>query len=123
MKTLLFLPVGFYLGEWLLFLMVGSMPVQARFTLAGEFRPRTEYRHGYKTLVAAPPACVFFTNRRIDLVMAYLFATDIVLKEGYPQMFAVSATEAIKRGSQTNLQQGGWLMISLTPTLLKSTHQ
>lgn len=36
----------------------------AQFNLSGEFRPRTEFRHGYKTLSATDADAAFFTSQR-----------------------------------------------------------
>ena len=39
----------------------------AQLTLSGEFRPRTEFRHGYKTLSAVDADAAFFTSQRTRL--------------------------------------------------------
>ena len=41
------------------------------FTLSGEFRPRTEYAHGLKTLAAADQDPGFFTTQRSRLNLKY----------------------------------------------------
>jgi len=41
------------------------------FTLSGEFRPRTEYRHGYKSLASPDMDAPFFTSQRTRLNLDY----------------------------------------------------
>lgn len=54
------------------FLLMGlSVNMMAQFTLSGEFRPRTEYRHGFKTLVGANQDAAFFTDQRTRLNFDY----------------------------------------------------
>ena len=43
----------------------------AQFTLSGEFRPRTEYRHGFSTLIADNENAAFFTSQRTRLNLRY----------------------------------------------------
>jgi hypothetical protein len=43
----------------------------AQFTLTGEFRPRTEYRHGFSTLIADNEDPAFFTSQRTRLNFRY----------------------------------------------------
>ncbi len=53
-------------------LMIGfSMNMVAQFTLSGEFRPRTEYRHGYKALAGVDQDAAFFTDQRTRLNFDY----------------------------------------------------
>lgn len=55
-----------------LILLVGSATIaQAQFTLSGEYRPRTEYRHGFKKPVAAPGEYALFTEQRTRLKLNY----------------------------------------------------
>ncbi|MDZ7693048.1 MAG: hypothetical protein U5K69_18325 [Balneolaceae bacterium] len=42
-----------------------------QFTLSGELRPRTELRHGYKTLPAEGAEAAFFTEQRSRLNLDY----------------------------------------------------
>ena len=44
---------------------------QAQFTLDGEFRPRTEYRHGYGNLIANDADAGFATSTRLRLNAGY----------------------------------------------------
>lgn len=43
----------------------------AQFELKGELRPRTEVRHGYKTLPATGADAAFFTEQRSRLILGY----------------------------------------------------
>lgn len=43
----------------------------AQMTLTGEIRPRTEYRHGYKSLIDTSQSGVAFTEQRSRLVFGY----------------------------------------------------
>ncbi|MGB3778034.1 MAG: alginate export family protein [Tunicatimonas sp.] len=45
--------------------------LQAQFTLSGELRPRTEYRHGFKRPVADPGEHALFTEQRTRLNFDY----------------------------------------------------
>lgn len=53
----------------LISLSIGGL--QAQFTLSGEFRPRTEYSHGYKSLSQTDQAASLFTSQRTRLNFAY----------------------------------------------------
>lgn len=51
-----------------------ATPVAAtygQFTFTGEIRPRTEYRHGYKTLADSAQTAAFFTDQRTRLNLNY----------------------------------------------------
>lgn len=61
MKKFLFIPI--------LFLLVQS--ALAQFTLDGEFRPRTEYRHGFGTLIADSTDAGFAISTRLRLNAGY----------------------------------------------------
>lgn len=63
LKTLLLLSAGLF---WLL-----VNTVYSQFTVKGEFRPRTELRHGYKTLPATGSEAAFFTEQRPRLILGY----------------------------------------------------
>ena len=54
-----------------LLLMGMSWDMMAQFTFSGEFRPRTEYRHGYKALAGAKQDAAFFTDQRTRLNFDY----------------------------------------------------
>ena len=43
----------------------------AQFTMSGEIRPRTEYRHGYKSLADSAQKAAFFTDQRTRLNLGY----------------------------------------------------
>lgn len=45
--------------------------IQAQFSLSGEFRPRAEYSHGYKTLAGVDQTPSLFTSQRTRLNLNY----------------------------------------------------
>ncbi len=47
--------------------------LMAQFKLSAELRPRTEYRHGYKTLFTEDDKAAFFTSQRNRLNANYSF--------------------------------------------------
>ncbi|MBC35126.1 MAG: hypothetical protein CL663_03665 [Bacteroidetes bacterium] len=51
-------------GLILIVVVLFSSELFAQLSLTGEFRPRTEYRHGYKTLSATDADAAFFTSQR-----------------------------------------------------------
>ncbi|MGB3851905.1 MAG: alginate export family protein [Tunicatimonas sp.] len=56
----------------LLFLLTSAPTVlYAQFTLSGEIRPRTEYRHGFKAPAPSPGAYALFTEQRTRLKLNY----------------------------------------------------
>lgn len=58
-------------GLLLLVIILFSNQLFAQFELSGEFRPRTEYRHGYKTLSEAGADAAFFTSQRTRFNVFY----------------------------------------------------
>ena len=79
----------------------------AQFTLSGEFRPRTEFAHGYKTLAAANQEWSAFTGQRTRLNALYsssgvnvkLVLQDVRIWGSQPQLvtnedYATSVHEA-----------------------------
>src|SRR5690348_1096055 len=68
------------LGFMLLLLSAGSLKAQEvpdsvankkEFTIAAEFRPRTEYRHGYRQLIPDTSNAAFFTDQRSRIYFTY----------------------------------------------------
>ncbi|MEW6467657.1 MAG: alginate export family protein [Bacteroidota bacterium] len=58
--------------------------MSAQFTLTGELRPRTEYRHGYKTLLDSGQQAGIFTSQRTRLNFNYIsarFNASLVLQD------------------------------------------
>jgi hypothetical protein len=56
----------------------------SQFTLSGEFRPREEYSHGYKTLAAEDQHASFFISQRTRLNLMYAgekLKTGLVLQD------------------------------------------
>jgi hypothetical protein len=55
-------------------LFICQLPIYAQFVLSGELRPRTEYRHGYKTLFNESADPAFFTSQRTRITGDYSIA-------------------------------------------------
>ncbi len=68
---------------WIAFLAItGTM--KAQFSLSGEFRPRTEYSHGYKSLADVDQSASLFTSQRTRLNLNYdsdKLTTKLVLQD------------------------------------------
>jgi hypothetical protein len=54
-----------------LIILVFTNTAYTQFTVSGEFRPRTEYLHGYKTLAVKDMNAPFFTSQRTRLNLDY----------------------------------------------------
>ena len=50
---------------------ISANQLMAQFQLSAEYRPRTEYRHGYKSMFTADDKAAFFTSQRMRLNGAY----------------------------------------------------
>jgi hypothetical protein len=64
--------------------MLLSLSLSAQMTLTGELRSRTEYRHGYKTLIDSMQDGALFTSQRTRLNFGYTadkFKTGITLQD------------------------------------------
>jgi hypothetical protein len=55
---------GFLLAATVILVMVFTVPVSGQLSLTGEFRPRSEYRHGFSTLMEAEEDAAFFVSQR-----------------------------------------------------------
>ncbi|MDP3442946.1 MAG: alginate export family protein, partial [Ignavibacteria bacterium] len=55
----------------LIVMLFGANKLVAQFTLSGEFRPRAEFRHGYKSLVFEDDLAAFQISQRTRLNAAY----------------------------------------------------
>jgi len=65
-------------------LVLTSLQLQAQFALSGEFRPRAEYRHGYRTLATDDMNPAFFIEQRARLNLDYFspgYQLKIVLQD------------------------------------------
>ncbi len=65
-------------------LLVNYICLFSQFTLSGEFRPRTEYSHGYATLAPVEQDASLFTSQRTRLNLTYtedLLHTKLVLQD------------------------------------------
>ena len=64
--------------------IASSLNAYSRMTLSGEIRPRTEYRHGYKTLIDTSQRAGIFTSQRTRINFGYIkdnFKTLITLQD------------------------------------------
>lgn len=82
----------------LLFLLPADIAF-AQFELRGEFRPRTELRHGYKTLPSADDEPAFFTEQRSRLILDFQ-------KELYDVRFSVQDVRIWGSQNQLNKSDG-----------------
>ena len=57
----------------------------------------------------------------IDLTLGYRFNEYVGLQLGYSQMFATESMEALRSGNADNLNNWGWLMVTVNPTLFSSS--
>ncbi len=53
------------------FLMIISSVLKAQFSLTGEIRPRSEYRHGFSSLIGPDEDAAFFVSQRSRLNFGY----------------------------------------------------
>lgn len=57
----------------------------------------------------------------LDLVFGYKWTKDISFNAGYSQMFATETMEVLKAGKKDNTNNWAWLMITVKPSLFKTT--
>lgn len=104
-------------------LFIGSQ-VKAQFSLSGEFRPRTEYSHGFGTLAAEDQKASVFTSQRtrlnfdykMDLLKVGLILQDVRTWGNQPQQVA-------NQDFATSVHQA-WAEINFTPEIsLKAGRQ
>lgn len=57
----------------------------------------------------------------IDLVLGYKWTKDIGFNAGYSQLFATETMEVLKAGNKDNTNNWAWLMITVRPSLFKTT--
>lgn len=105
-------------------LLVNKYNVYAQFKLSGEFRPRTEINHGYKTLVNKNQDYSVFTNQRTrlnfylknDFIKTNLVLQDIRVWGGEPQL-------VVNELASTSVHEA-WAEVFFTPELsLKAGRQ
>ncbi len=71
-------------GILLVFCLALAGNLEAQFSLSGEFRPRTEYSHGYSTLADVDQDASLFTSQRTRLNLNYSgdkITTKLVLQD------------------------------------------
>ncbi|EPR72884.1 hypothetical protein ADIWIN_2207 [Winogradskyella psychrotolerans RS-3] len=57
----------------------------------------------------------------LDLVLGYKWTKDISFNLGYSQLFATETMEVLKAGNKDNTNNWAWLMITVRPSLFKTT--
>ncbi|MDO8928863.1 MAG: alginate export family protein, partial [Bacteroidota bacterium] len=111
----------FYISFLCLFLVTQA---KAQFSLSGEFRPRTEYSHGFGTLAAEDQKASLFTSQRtrlnfdfkMDLLKVGLVLQDVRTWGSQPQQVA-------NQDFATSVHQA-WAEINFTPEIsLKAGRQ
>ncbi len=55
----------------------------------------------------------------IDLFVGFDLARGVKLKTGYSQMFATETMEALKGGNKEEVQNWGWMMVTMKPKFLE----
>ncbi|WP_452231984.1 alginate export family protein [Lacinutrix sp. MEBiC02595] len=57
----------------------------------------------------------------LDVVLGYKWTKDVQFQAGYSQMFATETMEVLKGGNSDNANNWAWLMITVKPSLFKTT--
>jgi hypothetical protein len=57
----------------------------------------------------------------LDLVLGYKWTKDVNFQAGYSQLFATETMEVLKGGNKDNSNNWAWLMITVNPSLFKTT--
>ncbi len=57
----------------------------------------------------------------IDLVLGYKWTKDVSFQAGYSQMFGTETMEVLKTGNSTATNNWAWLMVTVKPSLFKTT--
>jgi hypothetical protein len=97
-------------------LLLGSQ-VKAQFSLSGEFRPRTEYSHGYSTLAAEDQYPSLFTSQRTRLNFDYkmdLLKVGLVLQD--VRIWGNQAQQVANEEKATSIHQA-WAEMNLSKNL------
>lgn len=105
---------SFYIAIFCLFM--GSQ-VKAQFSLSGEFRPRTEYSHGYSTLAAEDQKASVFTSQRTRLNFDYkmdLLKVGLVLQD--VRVWGSQPQQVTNQDFATSVHQA-WAEINFTPEI------
>ena len=97
---------------------------KAQFSLSGEFRPRTEYSHGYSTLAAEDQKSSLFTSQRTRLNFDYkmdLLKVGLVLQD--VRIWGNQAQQVSNEDFATSVHQA-WAEMNLSKNLtLKAGRQ
>lgn len=103
-----------YCFRYLLLIVFSVIPLSgtAQLKLSGEFRPRTEFRNGYRTLHTAQDDPAFFTSQRTRLSL--LFKDDLYLFKMSAQDIRTWGDEAqIQDNANTNIHEA-WAELNAT---------
>lgn len=88
----------------ILFLLIGDGLAKAQFTLSGEYRTRTEYRHGFGSLADTDMNAGFFTDQRARINFYYV-------SEGYDLKLVFQDVRTWGSEPQLTLGDGKWTTI------------
>jgi hypothetical protein len=112
---------SFYISILCLFLVTQA---KAQFSLSGEFRPRTEYSHGFGTLAAEDQKASVFTSQRTRLNFDYkmdLLKVGLVLQD--VRTWGSQPQQVANQDFATSVHQA-WAEINFTPEIsLKAGRQ
>jgi len=101
--------------------VIALTQLQAQFTLSGEYRPRAEYRHGFKTLPAVDQDAAFFIDQRTRINMDYVsekFDVKFVLQDvrvwgSQPQLVTADGITTTIHEAWGNLKFTDWLSLKM----------
>jgi len=85
-------------------LILASFQLRAQFTLSGEYRPRTEFRNGYRRLATDNMNAAFFTEQRARLNLDYI-------SPGYQLKFVLQDVRTWGNEPQLVTGDGKWTTI------------
>lgn len=94
-------------------LLLGFTTAQAQFTLSGQYRPRAEYRHGFKQLPSPSVNAAFFIDQRARINMDYKsegYDVKIVLQD--VRVWGAQSQLVIADGATTTIHEA-WGLLKL----------
>lgn len=86
----------------------------AQFTLSGELRPRTEYRHGFSTLMADNEKAAFFTSQRTRLNLRYA-KDDLSFFVSFQDIRVWGEVPQLNRSDINSSVHEAWAELKLNP--------
>lgn len=93
------------------------LPLKAQFTLSGEIRPRSEFRHGFKMLVNDDTEAAFFTEQRSRIIATYqnnYLKTKVSLQD---VRIWGSVNQVYKSDPALTSLNEAWLDFAITPLM------